>query len=98
MGKTIAQKILARHALGDDTRVEPGDIIRARVDLVLLNDANGPVAIRHFENMGGGAVASPAKLAMVCDHFAPAPNAAAARMLGDMRRFEIGRASCRERV
>jgi 3-isopropylmalate/(R)-2-methylmalate dehydratase large subunit len=87
MGKTIAQKILERHALGDDPRVEPGDIIRARVDLVLLNDANGPVAIRHFENMGGGAVASPDNLAMVCDHFAPAPNAAAARMLGDMRKF-----------
>jgi 3-isopropylmalate/(R)-2-methylmalate dehydratase large subunit len=87
MGKTIAEKILERHALDHEAKVEPGNIVRARVDLVLLNDANGPVAIRHFENMGGGAVASPDNLAMVCDHFAPAPNAAAARMLGDMRKF-----------
>ncbi len=87
MGMTIAEKILASHALDDAARAQPGNILRARVDLVLLNDANGPVAIRHFENMGGGAVASPDNLAMVCDHFAPAPNAAAARMLGDMRRF-----------
>jgi len=87
MGKTIAEKILESHTLDDGARVEPGNILRARVDLVLLNDANGPVAIRHFENMGGGAVAAPDNLAMVCDHFAPAPNAAAARMLGDMRKF-----------
>jgi 3-isopropylmalate/(R)-2-methylmalate dehydratase large subunit len=87
MGKTIAEKILASHALDASARTEPGNIVRARVDLVLLNDANGPVAIHHFENMGGGAVASPDNLAMVCDHFAPAPNAAAARMLGIMRKF-----------
>ena len=87
MGKTIAEKILESHALDDNARAEPGNILRARVDLVLLNDANGPVAIHHFGNMGGEAVASPDNLAMVCDHFAPAPNAAAARMLGIMRKF-----------
>jgi 3-isopropylmalate/(R)-2-methylmalate dehydratase large subunit len=87
MGQTIAEKILENHALDDSAKAEPGNILRARVDLTLLNDANGPVAIHHFENMGGGAVASPDNLAMVCDHFAPAPNAAAARMLGIMRKF-----------
>ncbi|MBI1989765.1 MAG: 3-isopropylmalate dehydratase large subunit, partial [Betaproteobacteria bacterium] len=87
MGKTIAEKILERHSLDDKAQIEPGNIVRAWVDLVLLNDANGPVSIRHFQNMGGEAVASPDKLAMVCDHFAPAPNAPGARMLGDMRRF-----------
>src|SRR3546814_15067751 len=38
-------------------------------------------------NMGGKRVAVPDKVAVVCDHFAPAPSAAGARMLGDMRRF-----------
>lgn len=87
MPQTIAEKILEAHRIDDRDKVEPGDVIRARVDLVLLNDANGPVAFRHFANMGGGKVAVPDKVAMVCDHFAPAPNAAGARMLGDMRRF-----------
>jgi len=45
----------------------------AKVDLVLLNDINGPIAFRHFENMGGGKVAAPEKVALVCDHFVPAP-------------------------
>ncbi|MBV7483794.1 3-isopropylmalate dehydratase large subunit [Bordetella sp. BOR01] len=87
MAQTVAEKILQAHQIDDSQRVEPGNVIRARVDLVLLNDANGPVAFRHFANMGGKRVAIPDKVAMVCDHFAPAPSAAGARMLGDMRRF-----------
>lgn len=87
MGKTIAEKILAAHALDDRTPIEPGEIVRARVDVVLLNDVNGPIAFRHFANMGGGPVAAPQKVVLVCDHFAPAPNAAGARLIGDMRRF-----------
>ncbi len=37
--------------------------------------------------MAGTKVASPEKLALVCDHFAPAPTAAGAALLGRMRRF-----------
>jgi 3-isopropylmalate/(R)-2-methylmalate dehydratase large subunit len=87
MGKTIAQKILESHALEAVSSIEPGSIVRTWVDLILLNDVNGPIAFRHFENMGGGPVAAPEKVALVCDHFAPAPNAPAARLIGDMRRF-----------
>ena len=87
MGKTIAEKILQAHLLDDKAKVEPGEIVRAWVDVVLLNDVNGPIAFRHFENMGGGAVACPQKVVLVCDHFAPAPTAAGARLIGDMRRF-----------
>jgi 3-isopropylmalate/(R)-2-methylmalate dehydratase large subunit len=87
MAQTIAEKILESHAIGDEVKIEPGNVVRARVDLVLLNDANGPVAFRHFANMGGGKVAVPDKVVLVCDHFAPAPSAAGARMLRDMRRF-----------
>ncbi|HTP96251.1 MAG TPA: 3-isopropylmalate dehydratase large subunit [Burkholderiales bacterium] len=87
MGRTIAQKILAAHLIDPRESVEPGNVVRARVDLALLNDVNGPVAFRHFDNMGGERVAAPDKVALVCDHFAPAPNAAGARLIGDMRRF-----------
>src|SRR3981189_2344739 len=87
MAQTIAQKILRNHALKEVAEVKPGEFIRARVDLTLLNDVNGPMAFRHFEKMGGTKVASPDKLALVCDHFAPAPTAAGAGLLSRMRRF-----------
>lgn len=87
MPQTIAEKILRNHSLDERDEVRPGEFIRARVDLTLLNDVNGPVAFRHFEAMGGIKVASPEKLALVCDHFAPAPTAAGAQLLSSMRRF-----------
>ena len=43
MGMTMTQKILAKHA-GLDT-VEVGQLIEARVDMVLGNDITTPVAI-----------------------------------------------------
>ena len=64
MAQTIAQKILRNHALMEVAEVKPGEFIRARVDLTLLNDVNGPMAFRHFEKMGGTKVASPDKLAL----------------------------------
>ena len=48
MGMTITEKILAAH-VGRD-RVRPGDIINAKVDVVLGNDVTAPVAIKEFEN------------------------------------------------
>lgn len=87
MGKTIAEKILESHLIDDAVRVEPGAVVRARVDIVLINDVNSTLAFRHFENMGGGAVAAPDKVVLVCDHFAPAPHASGARLAKDMRRF-----------
>jgi 3-isopropylmalate/(R)-2-methylmalate dehydratase large subunit len=87
MGLTIAEKILASHRLDERDEIAPGKVIRARVDLVLINDVNGPVSFRHFKNMGATKVAAPDKVCLVCDHFAPAPNAPGAQLLSDMRRF-----------
>jgi 3-isopropylmalate/(R)-2-methylmalate dehydratase large subunit len=87
MAQTIAEKILRDHSIEPKDEVRPDEFIRARVDLTLLNDVNGPAAFRHFEAMGGDQVASPDKLALVCDHFAPAPTAAGAGLLRSMRRF-----------
>ena len=50
MGMTITQKILASHA-GQDF-VSAGQLIRAKVDLVLGNDITSPVAIAEFEKAG----------------------------------------------
>ncbi|MDI3299358.1 MAG: 3-isopropylmalate dehydratase large subunit [Bacillota bacterium] len=87
MGMTMAQKILAAHAVEGAERAEPGAILRARPDVVLLNDVSGPLAFRQFREMGAQRVADPEAVAIVCDHFAPAPTLAAAQSLGELRRF-----------
>lgn len=50
MGMTMTQKILAKHA-GLPT-VEVGQLIEAKLDLVLGNDITAPVAISQFEKAG----------------------------------------------
>lgn len=50
MGMTMTQKILAKHAGLD--HVEVGQLIEAKVDMVLGNDITTPVAITEFEKAG----------------------------------------------
>ncbi len=87
MGMTMAQKILAHHALGQVADPELGTIIRAQPDGILLNDVSGPLAFTQFRAMGGIEVANPEAVVLVSDHFAPAPTLAAAQGLSELRRF-----------
>ena len=50
MGMTMTQKILAAHANLD--HVEAGQLIEAKLDMVLGNDITSPVAIKEFEKNG----------------------------------------------
>ena len=50
MGMTMTQKILAAHAGLE--QVVPGQLIRAKLDMVLGNDITSPVAINEFEKAG----------------------------------------------
>ena len=50
MGMTMTQKILAAHAGLD--RVEAGQLINAKLDLVLGNDITTPVAVNEFQKAG----------------------------------------------
>ena len=69
MGMTMTQKILAKHAGLDSVRA--GQLIQARLDLVLGNDITTPVAINEFEAAGFSKVFDKSRIAMVMDHFAP---------------------------
>jgi 3-isopropylmalate/(R)-2-methylmalate dehydratase large subunit len=69
MGMTITEKILAAHA-GKD-KVEPGDIIEARLDLVLANDITAPLSLEEFNKVGATKVFDPDRVAFVLDHFTP---------------------------
>ena len=69
MPMTMTQKILAEHA-GLES-VKAGQLIRARLDLVLANDITGPVAINEFEKAGFTAVNKDSRVCLIMDHFAP---------------------------
>lgn len=69
MGMTMTQKILADHA--GLLEVKAGQLIEAKLDLVLGNDITTPVAINEFYNMGYKKVFSKSKISIVPDHFTP---------------------------
>ena len=69
MGMTMTQKILAA-AAGLD-KVEAGQLIKAKLDLVLGNDITSPVAIKEMEKFQNKGVFDKDKIALVPDHFVP---------------------------
>ncbi|MBR3517351.1 MAG: 3-isopropylmalate dehydratase large subunit [Lachnospiraceae bacterium] len=69
MGMTMTQKILAR-AAGLD-KVVAGQLIMAKLDLVLGNDITSPVAIKEMDKMKTEGVFNKDKIALVPDHFVP---------------------------
>ena len=69
MGMTMTQKILAAHA--GLPMVEAGQLIKAKLDLVLGNDITSPVAIHEMEKMNTDKVFDKDKIALVPDHFVP---------------------------
>ena len=69
MGMTMTQKILAA-AAGLD-QVEAGQLIEAKLDLVLGNDITSPVAIHEMDKFNKKEVFDKDKIALVMDHFIP---------------------------
>ncbi len=98
-GMTISEKILAEHC--GKERVYPGDLIYAKVDLILANDITAPIAIKEFEKIGAKDVFDRNRIAFIPDHFTPQKDIKAAeqcKLLRDFSRnynlglyFEVGR-------
>ncbi len=85
MGMTMTQKILAAHAGLESVRA--GQLIMAKLDLVLGNDITSPVAINEFNKKGFDGVFDKDKIAMVMDHFAPNKDIKAAEQCKQCRMF-----------
>ena len=85
MGMTLTQKILAAHAGLD--HVNPGQLIRAKLDIVLGNDITTPVAINEFTKSGFDTVFDKGKIAIVLDHFVPNKDIKAAQQSKQCREF-----------
>ncbi|MBQ8818566.1 MAG: 3-isopropylmalate dehydratase large subunit [Clostridia bacterium] len=85
MGMTMTQKILAAHAGLDSVRA--GQLIMAKLDLVLGNDITSPVAINEFNKNGFKDVFDKDKIALVMDHFVPNKDIKAAQQCKQCRMF-----------
>ena len=85
MGMTLAEKILA--AKCGKKEVSPGDLINAKVDLVMANDITAPIAIRQFEKLGVKDVFDKSRVVFVPSHFMPPRDIATAEQGKVMREF-----------
>ena len=92
MKMTMSQKILAAHVSGRARSprapsLRPGELVMARLDLVLGNDITAPVAIGEFQKFGRATVFDREKIALVPDHFTPNKDIKAAAQCAAMRAF-----------
>ncbi len=85
MAMTMTQKILAAHANLES--VTAGQLISARLDVVLGNDITTPVAINEFKKAGFESVFDKDKIAIVLDHFVPNKDIKAAEQSKTCRSF-----------
>ena len=85
MAMTMTQKILAAHA--GLPQVKAGDLIEAKLDLVLGNDITTPVAITAFDRAGFTRVFDREKIAIVLDHSTPCKDIKSAQLCHEAREF-----------
>lgn len=79
MGMTIAEKILAKNS--GLPNVVPGQIVEAKVDVVMLHDVGTPGIQRPFRELGAAGIADDVECVVIPDHFVPAPTIQAAENL-----------------
>ena len=85
MGMTMTQKILAAHA--GLPSVKAGDLIEAKLDLVMGNDVTTPVAVKVFDETGFTKVFDPNKIAILLDHYTPCKDIKSAQLCKTAREF-----------
>ena len=85
MGMTMTQKILAAHA--GLSEVHAGDLIEAKLDVVLGNDVTTPVAIGVFEKAGFTKVFDNEKIVIALDHYTPCKDIKSAELCVTAREF-----------
>jgi len=82
----MIEKILARAS--GKKQVEPGDVVVANVDRMVLHDLSSNLVAKVFEQeMGGGQIFDPDRIAFVFDHTFSPPSQRDAEVLTEARRF-----------
>jgi len=78
MSMTITEKILARAA--DKEKVRPGELIEAKIDIVMCHDVTTPAAISMLVEKGIDKVFDREKIVVTPDHFQPAKDIESAEL------------------
>ncbi len=81
----ITEKLLA-NASGKK-RVIPGEIIDANVDVIMVHDLTGPLAVEAFKRIGVSRVWDNSKIVIILDHQVPAESIKAAELHKMLRAF-----------
>jgi 3-isopropylmalate/(R)-2-methylmalate dehydratase large subunit len=81
----ITEKILAKSA--NKKRVQTGEIVDCNVDVLMIHDLTGPLAVKSFEKIGIKKVWNNQKVVVVLDHQIPAESIKAAELHKTMRNF-----------
>ncbi|HIE18712.1 TPA: 3-isopropylmalate dehydratase large subunit, partial [Candidatus Bathyarchaeota archaeon] len=81
----IAEKILA-YASGRE-EVKPGEIVQPKVDMAMVNEITGPLAIQAFKKIGVPKVWDNSRIVLIQDHQVPADTVKSAELHKIMRRF-----------
>ncbi|MCK5628136.1 3-isopropylmalate dehydratase large subunit, partial [Candidatus Bathyarchaeota archaeon] len=81
----ISQKILAKAS--GRSEVHPREIVDANVDVVMIHDLTGPLAVEAFRNIGVKNVWNNQKAVIILDHQVPADSVKAAELHQTMREF-----------
>ncbi len=83
---TISEKILARAADRRPGDASPGDVVTAKVDLVMSHD-NAALIRTIFQGIPGGAVFDRSRIVVTLDHRSPAPDIETASKQKSVREF-----------
>ena len=81
----ITEKILA--CASGKKLVQPGEIVDANVDMVMVHDLTGPLAIDAFKRLGVNQVWNNKKIVIILDHQIPAESVTAAELHKTLRKF-----------
>jgi 3-isopropylmalate/(R)-2-methylmalate dehydratase large subunit len=81
----ITEKILAKAS--GKTKVQPGEIVDANVDTIMIHDLTGPLAVEAFKKIGIQKVWNNKKVVVILDHQVPAESIKAAELHKTMRQF-----------
>ena len=79
MPQTLAQKLIARAA--GKKHVEVGDLVTCKVDLAMFHDSSGPRRLKPMLDELGAKIWDPSKVVLVMDHYVPAQDADAKRIV-----------------
>ena len=85
MGMTITEKILAAHS-GKDT-VRPGELVNAKIDIVMCHDVTAPPSISMLQKLGMDNIFDIEKVVVIPDHFVPNKDIQSAELAKRLREW-----------